>query len=123
MLVRRRPMKRILRREWPLCLAVLLLWMSLAVLFCLALQSGHGHLTYTLDESYTHMAIAKNLARNGVWGITRYEFAPASASPLWTLVLWSAFAVAGPNPFVPLLLNALFATLALGAASLFLRPF
>ena len=43
-------------------------------------QDTGATLVYGLDDAYIHMAIAKNLARHGVWGVTPFHFASASSS-------------------------------------------
>jgi hypothetical protein len=75
------------------------------------LQSTHGSFAYPLDESFLQMTIAKNLAFEHVWGITKYSFISASSSPLYTLILAIVFLVTGAYPIVPLLLNGLIAIL------------
>jgi hypothetical protein len=66
---------------------------------------------YALDDAYIHMAMAKNFARHGVWGVTPYQFTSASSSPLWTFLLSAIYFVFGVNNVTPLVLNILFATL------------
>jgi hypothetical protein len=66
---------------------------------------------YALDDAYIHMAMAKNFARHGVWGVTPYQFTSASSSPLWTFLLSAIYFVFGVNNVTPLVLNTLFATL------------
>ncbi len=66
---------------------------------------------YALDDPYIHMAIAKNFARHGVWGVTPYQFTSTSSSPLWTFLLSAIYFVFGVNSVAPLVLNILFATL------------
>ena len=51
------------------------------------INATHGSFTYALDDAYIHLAIGKNLAEHGIWGVTKYEFSSASSSPLWTLLL------------------------------------
>ncbi|MBN2704687.1 MAG: hypothetical protein JXR23_10800 [Pontiellaceae bacterium] len=67
----------------------------------------NGHISYTLDDAYIHMAMAKHVAQNGVFGITPYEFSASSSSPLWTLLLAGIFFLVGPLEWMPLLLNGL----------------
>jgi hypothetical protein len=68
-----------------------------------------GELTYALDDAYIHMAIAKNVALHGVWGVQADAFSAASSSPLWTALLAIVFTVVGVRDVVPLLLNVGFA--------------
>jgi len=64
-----------------------------------------GVFAYPLDDSYIHMAVAKNLAMHGVWGVHPAEFCSSSSSPLWTLLLAACFKVLGVREWIPLLLN------------------
>lgn len=100
-----------LKPWWP-CLAVLLLlWSMVATILHLSFRMNEGHLVYALDDSYIHMAIAKNFARHGVWGVTPFGFTATSSSPLWTLLIAASYRVFGVNTPTPLILNILFATL------------
>ena len=67
----------------------------------------HGHNLYVIDDAYIHMAIAKNFALHGVYGITRYYFSNASSSPLWTFLISLGFKVFGLKIWVPFLLALL----------------
>ncbi len=58
-----------------------------------------------MDDTYIHMAIAKNVALHGVWGVTRYAFTSSTSSPLYTLLLALAYLVTGIHEVTPLLLN------------------
>lgn len=53
------------------------------------------HLVYAIDDSYIHLALARNLAETGVWGIRPDEYAFASSSPLWTCILAATFRLFG----------------------------
>ena len=78
----------------------------LLAVFCVlraALAATHGHLVYALDDAYIHMAIAKNLAAHGIFGITSHEFSSASSSILWPLLLAALYKVFGPLVVIPLI--------------------
>ncbi|MEO0085202.1 MAG: hypothetical protein ABIK37_01085 [candidate division WOR-3 bacterium] len=109
------------KRLWPLVLALILLLVVTALLLADSLRRNDGHLIYALDDPYIHMAMAKNMARHGVWGVTPHGFTSVSSSPLWTLLLAGAFAVFGNHATIPLILNLLFAALLLIAADILLR--
>lgn len=73
-----------------------------AVVWSRCLSQTEGHFTYVLDDPYIHLGIAKNLATHGVWGVTQYEFASASSSPLWTLLLAIFVKIGGDSVYWPL---------------------
>ena len=104
-------MRSRLKRFWPILLAIVLLWGAITTLLIQSLRVNRGHLVYALDDAYIHMAMAKNFARHGVWGVTPYQFTSASSSPLWTFLLSAIYFVFGVNNVTPLVLNILFATL------------
>ncbi len=101
-------------RHWPLIVALAALLIVVIRWVIRSTDAQDGRLVYALDDPYIHMAIAKNLARHGVWGITRYEWSAASSSPLWTLLLAAIYVVTGPQEIAPFVLNLLGAGLTLG---------
>ena len=46
--------------------------------------SGHQFI-YPLDDAYIHLALSRNVAENGIWGINPNSFDSASSSILYTL--------------------------------------
>lgn len=101
-----------LSRWYPLALTLALLWACLALLLAASLRRTDGHLVYALDDPYIHMAMAKNVARHGVWGVSSTEFSPCSSSLLWTSTLSLLYAAFGAQAWIPFVLNGLLATLA-----------
>ena len=97
----------------PAAAAVLLYLLVALLLYAAVLGSTGGRFTYVLDDAYIHMAVARNLAADGTWGINPGEFASVSSSPLWTLLLGGCYALFGPSDLAPLFLNLLFGMLAL----------
>jgi hypothetical protein len=67
------------------------------------------------------MAIAKNLALHGVWGLHPDSFAAASSSPLWTSLLAATFILVGVHEVVPLVLNTTSAVICIVAVGFILR--
>jgi len=98
-------------RYWPVLAATIILWCTVLLLLILSVRQNQGHLVYALDDGYIHMAMAKNFAQDGVWGVTRYEFSSSSSSLLWTLLLSAIYLIFGTNESAPLVLNVIFATL------------
>jgi hypothetical protein len=84
---------------WPLIVALAVFFGGLGVIVAQAF-AGHS-VAYPTDDTYIHMAIAKNLANNGTWGVNAGEFAAASSSPLWTILLAIGFKVAGVRRWIP----------------------
>lgn len=74
-----------------------------------SLNQNQGHLIYALDDAYIHIAIAKNFAQHGIWGITRYEFTSTSSSLLWTLLISFSYFIFGINELITFILNIIFA--------------
>jgi len=99
--------------RWPLAAALVAGGAVVAAMLGASLRANQGHLVYALDDPYIHMALARNLAREGVWGVTRHEYTAASSSPLWTMVLALVDRVAGAHEVVPLVLNLLCGVLVL----------
>jgi hypothetical protein len=77
------------------------------------LHQDDGVFVYPLDDAYIHLAVARNLALHGIWGISPTSFSGASSSPAWTLLLAAVIHVAGVHLHTPLVLNVLSALLLL----------
>lgn len=108
------------RKHIALPAALLLLAVLVTALGFVSVRRNQGHLIYVFDDAYIHMAMAKNFAGHGVWGVTADEFTSSSSSPLWTLILSATYRVFGVGERAPLVLNLLTAALALASAHLFL---
>lgn len=106
------------RKRIVLVVAVAFFVVTVLALAALSRRANDGHLVYALDDAYIHMAIARNVAEHGVFGISSSEFSSASSSPLWTMLLASIDIAAGDAEWTPLALNLLFGALALVVAFL-----
>ncbi len=104
----------------PLAAAVAL-YLGLAAIATWLVLAAAGEPVYAMDDVYIHMALAKNLAAHGVYGVTPFEATHASSSPLWVLLLAVGFAVLGPWIWWPGLLAALSALAVLAIADRFLQ--
>jgi len=93
-----------------------------AILIAAAHAAG-GHFAYPLDDTYIGMAIAKNLAWHGVWGVTRYSFSSSDSSILMPLLLAGAYRLVGTGVFVPLALSWIFGLLSIFVAGPILARF
>lgn len=96
--------------------AVAAYWAGTVLCLIYSLARTEGQISYALDDAYINMAMAKNLARHGVWGITKYGFSFTSSSLFWPPLLSAFYFLFGVNDITPLVLNVLFGTLACGAA-------
>lgn len=77
------------RKRIVLSLTILIFLLTILFLELGALSYTGGHWSYPLDDTFIHLAIAKNLAFHGVWGISASEFQSASSSVGYTLILAS----------------------------------
>lgn len=74
---------------------------TVLLLACLGMTGGH--LVYTLDDPYIHLAVAENTLRGG-YGINFPEVSSPSSSILWPFLLSPTLAV-GLGTLGPLILN------------------
>ena len=86
-------------------MGVAFLFVVLGSLFTQVLRANHGSFAYPLDDPYIHLAMAKNLARSGVFGVTADGFSSSTSSPLWTLGLAFLFLLTGAHELTPLIVN------------------
>lgn len=91
---------------------LLLMWLTIGV----ALRQNGGNFTYAADDPYIEMAMARNFAEFGDWGVTRYGFTSSASTILWTLLLSATDGLVGAGQFAPLVWNLVFALALLAAA-------
>lgn len=89
----------------PLVISIAVMMTISTIVFYECLNVTNGKFIYILDDTYIHLAYAKNIVVNNMYGITRYENSSSSSSPLWTLILASFFYLTGVNEFIPLIIN------------------
>lgn len=77
--------------------------LGFTALFIVTLRSL-GHWYYPLDDAYIEMSIAKHLALHGVWG-TSSQFASASSSPAFVVLLAICYRVCGVSQYTALILT------------------
>jgi hypothetical protein len=104
-------MKSIFQKHYPLIIGLFFLYLLYFSLFAVSYLQNEEHMVYSLDDAYIHMAMAKNLAIDGVWGVSKYEFTSSSSSILWTSLLALFYYLFGVNEITPLILNLIFASL------------
>lgn len=115
------------RGNWRLAATVLpvaILWLLLVVNLLASLSFNEGHLMYSLDDPYIHLALAENLL-HGHFGLNPGEASAPSSSILWPFLL-TLFTPLSAVEWVPLVINAVCATATLLLVSrallLALRP-
>ncbi|MFH0882187.1 MAG: hypothetical protein V2A56_04305 [bacterium] len=84
------------------CVAGMIWAMSL---YAMSSRMGGGDYVYPSDDSYIHLALARNLAFHGVWSVNPDGFTPASSSPLWTVLLAVLFRIFGFHAAAPFFIN------------------
>lgn len=101
------PSNRKLTDLQVLIVAILSLLLPVAWIEYRVLHATHGVLAYPLDDTFIHMAVAKNLALHHFWGIASHTFASTSSSPFYTLLLAGLFLLFGVHVGIPLIINIL----------------
>ena len=84
------------------------LWaLAIALLIALAIELSDGHLIYTLDDPYIHLAVAENVIR-GVYGVNMQELSSPSSSAIYPfiLALTEALGLGGAGPLLVNLIAA-----------------
>ena len=119
----KKAIKQLLGQHWSLFAAAAVFGLATISLFVLCRKGDRGHFVYALDDIYISMAVAKNFAFHGVWGVTPYEFASCQSSIIWPLLLAPIFRLVGPSELAPLVMAALFACLSIWLSYVFLRSF
>lgn len=79
----------------------------------LRVKTELGQYVYPLDDSYIHLAIARNVAEHVTWGITRHAYSNTSSSPVYTALLAGLMRLTGNRSSLSLYLNVFLANLLL----------
>lgn len=88
-------------------IAVLAFFIPTLLIELNTLQRTNGELTFPWDSSFINIAVGKNLAFYGVWGLSKYAFQAACSSLLYPIVLVPFFFIGGAHLIIPLLVNGL----------------
>lgn len=91
-------------------LTLLLFILPISLLLLSVLAINGGTLTYTLDDPYIHIDLARQIFR-GHYGINPDEFSAPSSSVLWPFILAPFTPLGTVQLWVPLVLNVIFSYL------------
>ncbi len=82
------------------------IFFGICLIYILMMLPATGnYFTYILDDAYIHLAVAKNFAHHGVWGVTPYAFSSSSSSPVFTFIISILISVFGNHALIPLIFN------------------
>lgn len=96
------------RRFLPPLVPAAVLLTHVALMYRAALRHTGGVISYPVDDTFIHLSLAKHLAFDGIYGVSGHEFAAASSSVGWPLLLAALMKVAGASAWLPLATNAAF---------------
>jgi hypothetical protein len=107
----------------PFAIAAVLYVLSTATMLFLGLRLTGGRFIYPIDDVYINMAVAKNFALHGVWGVSPFAFNSTTSSPLYVALLAAICRVVGLRAFlyVPMILSWSFGLAAVYVAAGMLR--
>ena len=91
--------------RWPRLATTGVFLTLVAVYLWVSVRQNGGQFVYAQDDPYIHLALARTLAADGVWGLQRDQFAAASSSPLWTALLAAMAKVGLTAAWWPFALN------------------
>jgi hypothetical protein len=96
---------RLLTSKGALWLAIVIFLISTFVVEYSVLNFTSGIITYPVDDTFIHLAIANNIAHYHVWGISPHGFESASSSILYPLILTALIKAFGPQIIIPFIIN------------------
>lgn len=106
--------------DWSLMVSLAVYLIAVMAMWWL-IHDRTGEISYTVDDAYIHGTLARNIAEHGSFGIVPGEFAAASSSPLWTVLMAVIFFVTGAQSWVPAALATLFGALAVERCNVLLK--
>jgi hypothetical protein len=106
-----RPLREALRAHLPPVAVATVTLLHAQLIHRESLRQTGGSLSFPVDDAFIHLALARNLALDGVYGVSPHEFTAASSSIGWPLLLAFAIKVFGPHAELALWLNFAIAVL------------
>lgn len=94
------------KKNWIYFLLLIFLFNLFFIIFYYnkILQKTNDYFTYPLDDTYIHLAMAKNFKNHKVIGING-EFSSTTSSPFFTVLISLLFLIFGIRVEIPLILN------------------
>jgi hypothetical protein len=83
------------------------LLVTTAAVLVITTRAQDGVFTYALDDAAIHLALAKNLAHHGTFGLVPGVYQSASSSPIFELLLAPLLLISGDGWWTPLLINVI----------------
>lgn len=104
---------------WSFVFGLAILFLPVLLIVWKVLHYTHGTFMYPYDDTFIHLTIADNLIK-GNWGINQSQFASASSSVLYTLIL-ALFRFFSKSSIMPFVANAFAGIMILAALHSWLR--
>ncbi len=90
---------------WPVLVASIFLLALVSISYFRVLEINSGHFGYVIDDVYIMMAMAKNLALHGVYGVSPFETVSANSSIIYVFIFAILMKIFGVNEIIPLFLS------------------
>ncbi len=115
-------LRSFIARSWPFLTVCAVVLSFIGIFLAMLLSENGGVFAYTIDDAYIHLAVAKNLAQHGVWGVMPDHFTSAVSSLAWPALLALVFVFTGPFAAASFVLNVVILVLLLILLDRLLHP-
>jgi hypothetical protein len=97
---------RVLKKYTVFLLSLVFIAVLCTVMCWVSMQKTNHHFSYPLDDTFIHLAMAKNIAMQGCWGINSNAYSATSSSPVFTALLALLIFFSSNHLVLPLLLSS-----------------
>lgn len=104
-----------MKKNSPFVIGSVFLLALVAILEFITLKKTNNVFCYPLDDTFIHLAVAKNAALHGNWGVSANEWVSTSSSPLFTGMLTGMIRLFGVKDYLPLILALFGSFIMIGA--------
>jgi hypothetical protein len=94
-----------MKKYLPLFSGLAITAVVVAALEYVVMKKTGGVFCYPLDDTFIHLAVAKNMALHGNWGINSTEWVSSSSSPLFTGLLAVLFKMFSVHLLIPFMVS------------------